>query len=352
MSSQAQKVFPDIRGLTARENTDAQDHPLIAGLHGAFHAAEAVRETQSAALHEVLATTLKNALQNQNPQDLKAIQLALDELLRLRFELPGHDAERSAVLFSIQQKIIEAIFADDTKNLTIDAPNTPEGFKKWFFDKCDQYQDSPHPLFDYIEQKAGIEGFKYLVSQEGGVHVVFADVIAAIQIGSGGLQKSEFFENFEDEIGHGDPEKFHPTMFGRLLKELGIDSIEKKDLTWQALACGNYIIFLSYFRSFYHECTGYLGFLEALTSARFAKISRGGARLGISDLAMTYHAEHSELDIEHTAGWVNSIIMRDIAENPAAAEKVARGVLVREEISRRYWDALLEGCLKADGVKS
>jgi hypothetical protein len=351
--SNADLDFPAIEGFGS--GAKASGHPLVKAVSNLFQVWGAVdlddtlEPSARKGVREVLVRTIDKGVNQGSAEDLKALHFTLDELLRLRFSPNQNKLEMSPFLFGVQQTIIKAVYNHDVKEIADKGGYEGiEDFRKWYDGKVAAYAQGPHELFTYAEKDAGINGFKYIVQQEAGVHVPFDDVLAFAQIGVHGEKKVEFFHNLEDEMGSGDASKFHMTMLGRLLKELEITRINKEDLTWQSLACGNYMMFLSHFRSFYHESTGYLGFVEALTPARFSKLARAGKRFGLSDDATEFHASHSELDIEHAQGWLDKIIIPEIEANPAKAKAIATGVLLREEVSKRYWDVLLENARAAD----
>ncbi|TBN50267.1 iron-containing redox enzyme family protein [Pseudomonas sp. BGI-2] len=304
---------------------------------------EAAIESDEQALLALLESELNLAFVEQSTKSLAAVHFLANELLRRRYLLLDDGLEMSPLMFKVQQRIMQAQLQSDLASLRNEKlPSTEEEFKEWFNKKCANYKHSPHPLFEYIEHDASLAEYRNFIETEAAVHVSFDDVIALAQIGVRGSPKLEFFDNFQDELGSSDPEKFHLTMFGRLVSALEINTVRQSDIAWQAVACGNYMLYLAHFRSLYHYCAGYLGFLEALTPKRFSSIAKGGARLGLSEHVLAYHYDHSELDVKHAEGWLDNIILSEIKEKGAdVARLFALGVLLRELVSKRYWDAIL-----------
>ena len=300
-------------------------------------------ESDEQLLITLLDGELRLAFVEHSSESLAVVHLVANELLRRRYLLLNDGLEMSPLMFKVQQRIMQAQLQHDLSSLQSEKlPSTEEAFKEWFNKKCASYKDSPHPLFEYIEHEASRQEFRDFIETEAAVHVSFDDVIALAQIGVRGSAKLEFFDNFQDELGSSDPEKFHLTMFGRLVAALEIDSVRQSNIAWQAVACGNYMLYFAHFRSLYHYCAGYLGFLEALTPKRFSSIAKGGARLGLSAQVLAYHYDHSELDVKHAEGWLDNIILAEIREKGAdVAKSFALGVLLRERVSKRYWDAIL-----------
>lgn len=294
-------------------------------------------------LRSLLNEQLQDAYRFHCTDSLHALQVSLNEILFRRFNRAGDHIERSPLMFEIQQQIIQAQLDADLHAIEGEPlPESAHAFEHWFDERSRLDGYSPHPLFDFIEAQANVEQFRRFIEVEAGVHVSFDDVIALAQIGVRGAPKGEFFRNFQDEAGASDPDKFHLTMFERLVDGLGTRSIRRCALPWEALACGSYMMFLAYFRDFYAYCVGYLGFLEVLTPARFGCIARGGSRLGIAAGLLDYHAGHSELDTEHARGWLHDIILPAIRENGAQMSRdIATGVRLRECVAQRYWDTML-----------
>ena len=292
----------------------------------------------------LLKNELNNGFENNDKYSLFVINFSLNEILSKKYILSyDSNIETSPLIFKIEQKIIESQLQSDLKIISKEMkPKNSTEFKEWFAMKCNAYSKSPHTLFEFLEKSATFEQFKDFIKIEAAVHVSFDDVIALTQVGVRGNAKVEFFHNFQDELGSHDPDKFHLTMFGNLISQLEINEIYKDKIEWEALSCGNYMMFLAYYRCFYHYCIGYLGFLEALTPGRFSSIAKAGARLGLSKHSLAYHFDHSELDLEHAEGWLNKIIIPEINEKGSRiSEQIATGVLLREHVSNRYWDAIL-----------
>lgn len=310
---------------------------------GTFLRNPEMADSRAEQLRSLLGEQLRDAYESRCKESLHVLHVSLNEVLFRRFNHTGDHVERSPLMFEVQQHIIQAQLNADLRSIEGEPlPESADAFERWFDARSRLDGRTPHPLFDFIEAEANNEQFRRFIEVEAAVHVSFDDVIALAQVGVRGAPKIEFFHNLEDEVGSPDPDKFHLTMFERLVDGLGVRTIQRGALPWEALACGNYMMFLAYFRNFYAYCVGYLGHLEALTPARFGCIARGGVRLGIEATLLDYHAEHSELDAEHAHGWLHNIILPAIRENGVQTSRdIATGVRLRELVARRYWDAML-----------
>lgn len=291
---------------------------------------------------ELLALALE-VLSAQHADSPHVAHACLNELLQRRFVQTADSVDQSPLMFELQQSIVHFQLEADLRAIAGEQlPQSAEAFATWFAARCQPGVEGLHPLFAFLASSADSRQFRDFIEVEAGVHVAFDDVIALAQVGVRGLPKAEFLRNLEDEIGGQDPDRFHLTMFMRLVSALGIRSVRRAAMPWQALACGNYMMFLALFRSFYPYCIGYLGHLEALTPLRFASIAHAGRRLGLEPGLLAYHTEHSVLDSDHAHGWLHHIILPFIQDHgPQAARDVATGVCLRELVAKRYWDALL-----------
>lgn len=294
-------------------------------------------------LRSMLDAQLRDAYRFDDAASLHALHLGLNEILFRQFNHARNHVERSALMFEIQQRMIDAQLEADLRAIKGEPlPESADEFERWFNKRCVLNGRPAHPLFDFLETQANAEQFRRFIEIEAGVHVAFDDVLSLAQVGVRGMPRGEFLRNLEDEVGGSDASKFHLAMFERVVAGLGIRTIRRLSLPWEALACGNYLMFLAYFRCFHRYCIGYLGCLEAMTPDRFGRIARGGVRLGIAPVLLKYHAEHSTLDENHTQGWLRHVLLPVIREHGAPASRdIARGVRLRERVAKRYWDAVL-----------
>jgi hypothetical protein len=174
------------------------------------------------------------------------------------------------------------------------------------------------------------------------VHVPFNDALAFMQVGTRGETKSAFFENFSDEVGHGEAGADHLDVFNKMLNDLNINPQKNTNLPWQALACGNMLMILSLYRSLFFFGIGYMGCLEAHTPGRFKQIIEAGRRLGLSDETLKFYVEHAECDDGHADGWLDHVIIPTVQANPHKAHEVAKGLLYRFCIADSFWRTLLD----------
>jgi hypothetical protein len=296
-------------------------------------------------LFNCLDETLDLAYGQSDVEAEQVLQHLLHEIISLRISPPQRcSQELSVILFKIEQKISTLWLKREIERVqseTVDVPRNADEFVAWFNKRCQNHPATNHRLFDFLAETATREDLRFFMYQECSVDPRFDDMLALAQVGVSGQPKLEFFHNFSDELGHGNPHLVHTTMFNELLTYLDIKKVRDDELLWQSLACGNLMSILCLYRVYYYLCIGYLGATEALAPSRFAKLIRGAKRLGIPEERLVYHLEHTSVDEDHIQGWLANIIKPEIVNNPEATVEIAQGVLLRLNISEAYCDAVL-----------
>jgi Iron-containing redox enzyme len=298
------------------------------------------------AVHHSAITTADLAFRSGNKVAEALVHRVLSRLISLRFSrTEAFAAEQSYQFYRLQTELSKRFVECELQSVCAEAQKAPRNekdFVEWFFHQCDSHPAGNHKLYDYLKNQASFKEFSFWVLQETTVDGAFDDVLSQAQTGVQGSAKLEFHRNIADEMGNGNPERVHTTMFAKLQRHLGIKIIDEKNHLTESLACGNLMSILSLYRSYYHHCIGYLGVTEALAPRRFQKVVFGGKRLKISPEVLAYHVEHCSVDEDHTQGWLTNVIASAIKDNPDTAVAIAEGVLMRLNLSQRYCDALLE----------
>lgn len=132
------------------------------------------------------------------------------------------------------------------------APKESVEFINWVNSSCAEHPAGNHPLYQYLQDQADINQLALFVFQETTVDGQFDDVIAQAQIGAEYQSKLEFFRNFADEMGNGNPEMVHTKMFKNLKEYLNINFFKEEDFLPESLLCGNLASILSLYRGYYN----------------------------------------------------------------------------------------------------
>jgi hypothetical protein len=225
----------------------------------------------------------------------------------------------------------------------LDIPQEPKAFARWLKSYVIDHPSSSHAIFKYLSNESSFEQMSFFFSQEVTIDPRFDDLIALMQVGikDPGV-KMELASNFWDEMGNGVPEDVHTRLFSHLYKELSIfkegetfhDVLERA--SWQALACGNTLLYSVLHRKNFNVGLGALGTVELISPQRFSLLTKGFKRLGLSDIASQYHVVHISIDARHGNGWLANAITPIVAENSKAAEEIFFGAMLRLNTSMDY----------------
>ena len=270
----------------------------------------------------------------------KSLNTIYDYQINAFAKAPQYDP----TLMEVMAKLESAWLAFEKKRMPQeDIPTEPKAFSKWLKQYVLKHPSSNHPLFQYLADESKKEEMSYFFSQEVTIDPRFDDLIALMQVGikTPGI-KMELASNFWDEMGNGVPEDVHTELFSRLYSELDIyrdgetfaDVLERA--SWQALACGNTLLYSVLHRKNLNIGLGALGTVEIISPFRFSHLVRGFKRSGLSDEASEYHQTHISIDARHGNGWLTNAIRPTVAQSVEAREEVFFGSMLRMNTSMDY----------------
>ena len=276
-----------------------------------------------------------------------AQQLLLARIYDLRMRIPqAPNAEGSVVLHGIARSLERAtVGAQDASlepGLIDSAPAEPAEYVSWLKRLARGHRVFKHPYYsDFIRHRATAEHMRQYVIQESVVDGRFDDLLALAQVGTSGAAKMEIAGNYWDEMGNGDRDAVHTTLFNRIFDVFGITEDElASSLTASALLSGNLAVLLCSNRGFYPEAVGFLGMTEWLVPDRFVQVVGAWERLGLPEVGIAYHRLHITVDSQHAAGWFHNVVLPS-ATSPYLRRGMAHGTLWRLDSSARYLDERL-----------
>lgn len=203
-----------------------------------------------------------------------------------------------------------------------------------------------HPLFDFLCYEASLSDLQIFILSESILNFEFFDYLALALVGASDLAKGEIAANLWDEAGHGDLKKFHTTLFGNLVSDLGLKyqrAAVLKDLSWEALAGLNlfsYCSIYSYNKMMYY---GLLAATEMLDPPHYGKLIQGIRRIFKDQkIDHSYYLEHEQIDVEHARGWLRKIILPELEADPQKTRDFWLGFYLRLDSAKRYYDRLLQ----------
>ncbi|HSR99018.1 MAG TPA: iron-containing redox enzyme family protein [Kofleriaceae bacterium] len=217
------------------------------------------------------------------------------------------------------------------------APQTPDGFLRWFEDLRDDGPGQGDPIFPWLAATADLGELTWFLKQEVSGEAGFDDLVALTQLRMPERAKLELARNYWDELGRGHARGMHGPMLHRLAVALKLDEYSAP-IVWEALALANTMAGLASNRRYAYHALGALGVIELTAPGRAALVNDGLRRCGLSPHARQYFALHATLDIKHAEAWNREILRPLIEAQPEVAPWIAEGALARLEAGRRCFE--------------
>ncbi|WP_314176394.1 iron-containing redox enzyme family protein [Streptomyces winkii] len=248
----------------------------------------------------------------------------------------------------LENALLEAEFRRIPEERLKDYPTGGKEYVRWLKALIQDHPASSHPMYaTYLGTSASAEDMRFLLAQETCLDPRFDDILAVMQIGAKGPEKMEIAGNYWDEMGNGEFDEVHTTLFSQCLESVGADQeYIDGNLLLEAKECGNISAAIALTRRHYLRAIGYFGVTEFLAPRRFRELVTAWDRLGLPAEGKTYHDVHIGVDARHAAGWYKNVIGPVVERDPAAGREIALGTLVRLNTSERYLDRVLEHCQK------
>lgn len=231
-----------------------------------------------------------------------------------------------------------------------DVPADPADFKAFFVERCATHPVVGHPLFAYLEHEAGRGELISFFLNDASLILRFCDLMVLSMIGADSEALQELAVNFWDEMGNGASERRHVVQFRNLLEYAGvnvpadrllIDQFAER-LGWQGLAGFNLYFYLALHRRNYLRSLGCLGAAEIMDPDQYARIVAGCVRVGLDDPdALAYYAGHTEMDVEHGEGWIDNVLLPQVARHPERRLEICQGAEMRMNAALDYYDDML-----------
>jgi hypothetical protein len=211
--------------------------------------------------------------------------------------------------------------------------------------------DQVPAVYHWVAEDAGAAELIDFLALEGGPDGGFDDLVAACQVGIEGLPKVELARNYWDEMGRGDPAAVHTELHRRLVRATGMRSVPRSEQPLEALERSLLGSLLATTRHLQPEMVGALGLLEMQAGHRCRKVVQGLRRVGASDDALAFYAEHAAGDPRHGKDWLDHVIT-PLAADPRWAAGILRGAKWRAEVNRRFFAEAARRFVPAAGSRA
>lgn len=227
-----------------------------------------------------------------------------------------------------------------------------EDFREWYKRLHREHREELEAFFEYMATQASAEEIAFYVCMEEQVDGKFDDVIALSQLGLSGDAKLALAENYWDEMGNGAVADMHTVLFEKsavhmreILSRAGIDVGAL--VPSAALRNGNILMLYALRRRYALRLLGAVSILEHTAPRRFQKTAQGMRRLGFAEDAVYYHEMHVAVDAKHGDDLFRRVLGPIVEQNPAAAEEIAMGALIRYQTAMAYYRALQGAMLQS-----
>lgn len=205
------------------------------------------------------------------------------------------------------------------------------------YHKASTHPINSHPFLIHMQQRGLSKSMaKLFIDNWNTDSYIFHLYIAAQSLSTPFELRGELYHNLYEELGEGNIERAHPTIYNKNYKNLGnaeiivplVESLHVFNTqVYYTLLCGRFEMGL-----------GGLGFIEVNVPAQMQMIYEGLKKSGIPDADLEFWPLHISLDSEHGAAWFDE--MRKVITTPEAAEAALQGGIRVLDARARMLDGL------------
>lgn len=212
--------------------------------------------------------------------------------------------------------------------MTADCNGGLDHFISWFETLAESGPGQNHPLFYWLADHSTADQMKWFLTQEAAGEAGFEDLVAYTQVKLPTQAKLECARNYWDEMGRGKAKAMHGPMLEKMVEGLGLKPAIESTV-WESLALANTMQGLATARRYTFHSLGALGVIELTAPWRAAQVAKGMKRLNFPRETHAYFDLHAVLDVSHSRAWIQEIIRPLVKANPACAQFIAEGALMR-----------------------
>jgi hypothetical protein len=258
-------------------------------------------------------------------------QLARWNRVRLAPAFPTDDWQQrladDLAMLRLEGAFVEELRAEIAPSVA-EVPHDPDGFVEWFTSLEATGPGQHDRLHNWLAESASLDEVRWFLRQEAAGEAGFDDLVALTQLKLPEQAKLELARNYWDEMGRGDVRGMHGPMLARLTTALELEpAIETT--CWESLALANAMTAMAASRRYAWHSVGALGVIELTAPARSALTAAALRRLGRPGSERRYFELHAHLDVKHAEAWLAEAIRPLAAEDPARAQAMAEGALMR-----------------------
>lgn len=297
-------------------------------------------------------------INNNKNQILWAVQIALAQCYKYEFRFGlNHDAKLfgNAEFYQFRSQLEKHFqtFIEEQLLINIkkwDTTQPADNYIHFLKQLISNHPICEHQFFtEFLPKKATKEDLRFYLAQESVPR--FDDLLSLIQIGNPETMKMELAKNYWDEMGGGNFEKVHATMFSKVIKYFNITAeYVQNNVLASSLISDNLSTMLAIYRENYAHAIGFQAVTEYCVPARFQSFIEGCRRLSIEEDILSYHILHTDIDAEHAEGWFQKIVKPMIEANPNIADKITEGAFLKLNSSQLFFDGILGKLLAVETI--
>ncbi|MEA9977282.1 MULTISPECIES: iron-containing redox enzyme family protein [unclassified Pseudomonas] len=231
----------------------------------------------------------------------------------------------------------------------VDVENLPlnkEDFLSWYLLYEKKINEDIRFFVDFMRHDATAEQVAYYICMEEMVDGSFDDLMAVTQVGMPIGCKMVAGENYWDEMGNGNFELVHTTMFKtsslymRGLLEKTEVALETPPI--ECLMNGNILLMWAVRREYNVRLIGAMGLVEGSAPVRFGATTAAMERLHLPNKVIAYHKAHISIDTRHSAAWYKTVLQHYSNCGESVIRELSLGVIVRYNVALRYYKHMYE----------
>ena len=220
-------------------------------------------------------------------------------------------------------------------------PQDSRAFAEWFRSTAFNHPLYEHELYSFLASDATREQLEWFFRMECAGEAAFDDLVALAQVGTRGEVKMEMASNYWDEMGKGKVHAVHTHLFHKLIEGLSLVAPAASELPWQILAGVNVMLWSCIPRRNAFRAQGTLGAVELLAPQRCTRVVHGALRVGMKKKDVVYYGAHAIIDIGHAEGWLDHVVVPQVASYAPSRVGIAEGLIARADASLDYFDYCL-----------
>jgi hypothetical protein len=231
--------------------------------------------------------------------------------------------------------------AEEAKIDMRELPTTKEDFLTWYLD-CEKKINEDIDFFvDYMKSTATLEQVAYYICMEEMVDGSFDDLMAVVQLGMPINCKMVAGENYWDEMGNGNFDFVHTSMF-KTSSAYMRDVLAQRNITpeippKECLMNGNILLMWAVRREYNMRLIGAMGLVEGSAPTRFGATTQALERLNQPKEVIAYHKAHIGIDTHHSEVWFDTVLQHYSQGGTEVIQELAMGVLIRYNVAVRYY---------------